>query len=360
MTDQLPEPLVPAHVDLRKHDWMPLDVKRLLGSDTWIEAADDPKLGHALMSLWAASWHQIPAGSLPQNEATLARMAFCDSKTWGRYRDRCMKGWTLCSDGRYYHAVVAEKALESWEWMQKRKGQTAAATAAAAEAARLRRESRAGLRAESVTDSVTDPNISQRNAPQRTSTTAAQQAGAAPVVDKAVDKIPDPPAAVEHWQLFFERLHFNVSTTRTAKVVSTFRAWTEAKLPLAIVVDAVKVGDQKIGGRPASPAYYFPIVEELRVRSTSGLINKNPPRQVEIEVSIEIEGKLQRLGIYHGTLPGANAMNAAIQALGQYGSHVQRAGAKTIVVDVEKDRTTFKVAEVEAEREARRQKARSA
>jgi hypothetical protein len=46
-----PEPLTPPDCDLRDFGFMPLDVRRLLTSETWIEAADDPKLGHALICL---------------------------------------------------------------------------------------------------------------------------------------------------------------------------------------------------------------------------------------------------------------------------------------------------------------------
>jgi hypothetical protein len=107
-------PLTPPDCDLRDFGYMPLDVRRLLTSDTWLEAADDPKLGHVLVSLWAESWHQVPAGSLPDNDRVLARFAMCDGSEWGRLRERAMKDWCRCSDGRLYHPVVAEKALEAW------------------------------------------------------------------------------------------------------------------------------------------------------------------------------------------------------------------------------------------------------
>lgn len=107
-------PLVPPEVDLRDFDFMPLDVSRLLKSDTWIAAADDPKVGHALICLWSESWHQVPAASVPDNDKVLARLAMCDAKTWTRIKAKVLSGWVQCSDGRYYHEVVAEKALESF------------------------------------------------------------------------------------------------------------------------------------------------------------------------------------------------------------------------------------------------------
>ncbi len=107
-------PLTTPDCDLRDFAFMPLDVNRLLTSETWIEAADDPKLGHALVCLWCAAWHQLPAGSLPDNDRVLARFAMCTADEWQRLRDRALEGWQRCSDGRLYHPVVAEKALEAW------------------------------------------------------------------------------------------------------------------------------------------------------------------------------------------------------------------------------------------------------
>lgn len=124
------EPLVPAEVDLRDFGFMPLDVRRLLTSETWIEAADEPKVGHAAMCLWAESWHQVPAASLPDNDRVLARLAMCTAKEWKDLRDKIMAGWVKCSDGLLYHPVVAEKALESWKAKAARRARTKAATEA--------------------------------------------------------------------------------------------------------------------------------------------------------------------------------------------------------------------------------------
>lgn len=124
------EPLVPAEVDLRDFGFMPLDVRRLLTSETWIEAADTPKVGHAAMCLWAEAWHQLPAASLPDNDKVLARLAMCDARTWAKLRPKILAGWVKCSDGLLYHPVVAEKALESWKAKLSQRERTRAATEA--------------------------------------------------------------------------------------------------------------------------------------------------------------------------------------------------------------------------------------
>lgn len=112
--NDLPAPLVPPEVDLRDFAFMPLDVHRLLTSETWIEGADMPKIGHASMCLWCEAWHQVPASSLPANERVLAHLAMCTAEQWAESRERVLAGWVKCSDGLWYHPVVAEKALQAW------------------------------------------------------------------------------------------------------------------------------------------------------------------------------------------------------------------------------------------------------
>ncbi|WP_186055231.1 DUF1376 domain-containing protein [Burkholderia gladioli] len=89
---------------------MPVDVRRLLASETWVLGT--PAERASAMALWLESWHQVPAASLPNNDRMLAHLS--QSKDWAGEREHVMRGWLLCSDGRYYHSVVAEKALESW------------------------------------------------------------------------------------------------------------------------------------------------------------------------------------------------------------------------------------------------------
>ena len=91
MTGNDVPPLTSPDCDLRDFGYMPLDVRRLLTSDTWLEAADDPKLGHVLICLWAEAWHQVPAASLPDNDRVLARFAMCDGPEWHRLREQALK-----------------------------------------------------------------------------------------------------------------------------------------------------------------------------------------------------------------------------------------------------------------------------
>lgn len=110
----LPAPLVPADVDLRGLPFMPLDVNRLRDSDLAIEASGDEF--RAAVLLWCASWNQVPAGSLPDAEQALAAYAGFgrDLKSWKKVRDGALRGFVKCEDGRLYHPVVAEKAIDAW------------------------------------------------------------------------------------------------------------------------------------------------------------------------------------------------------------------------------------------------------
>lgn len=117
----LPDPLTPPDCDLRGFDWMALFGARLFKSTFYRRAIKDPRGGLAGIKLWWESMQQTPAGSLPPDEEELCMLADFgeDMKAWGRCRTIAMYGWMLCSDGRYYHRVVAELALDAWDKRQR-------------------------------------------------------------------------------------------------------------------------------------------------------------------------------------------------------------------------------------------------
>lgn len=134
-----PYPLVPAEVDLRDFGFMPLDVATLMSSSLWVKAKKDPRVGHAAVSLWCRSWHEVPAASLPNDDELLADFAGCDEVEFARIKERVLANFVLCTDGRLYHEHVAKKALEAWDAKLARLERTRAATAAR-EAKRLAAE----------------------------------------------------------------------------------------------------------------------------------------------------------------------------------------------------------------------------
>lgn len=107
-------PLTPPACDLRDFPRMMLDIPRLRGSA--FDATTDDAGWRAGLNLWMASWHSVPAASLEDDESALCKAAGLgrDARTWKKVRTTAMRGWRLCTDGRYYHATVAEMALEAW------------------------------------------------------------------------------------------------------------------------------------------------------------------------------------------------------------------------------------------------------
>jgi hypothetical protein len=111
----MPAPLTPPDSDLQDFPFMPLHVARLRDSD--LAAEESPEACWYAVVLWAASWHQLPAGSLPDNDAVLMRLVGLgrDNRTWKKHRAGALRGFILCDDGRLYHPVVAEQVVRSWQ-----------------------------------------------------------------------------------------------------------------------------------------------------------------------------------------------------------------------------------------------------
>ncbi len=108
----IPAPPVPAEVDCRGLPFMPLDVVRLLDSD--IFALSSGEEFKAAVALWCKAWLQVPAGSLPDDDRVLAHLSGAGAR-WRKVREMALRGFVKCSDGRLYHRVVCEKALDAWE-----------------------------------------------------------------------------------------------------------------------------------------------------------------------------------------------------------------------------------------------------
>lgn len=124
------EPPVPPDLDLRDFQYMPLDVARLVDSDLNALASGDEF--KAAVILWCKAWHQVPAASLPADERLLAHLAGFgkDMKSWNRVREVALRGFERCADGRLYHRVIAEKAIEAGEAKRKQRQRTVNATSA--------------------------------------------------------------------------------------------------------------------------------------------------------------------------------------------------------------------------------------
>lgn len=116
------EPLTPPDCDLRGLPFMPLDVVRLLDSDLFaLSTGDEFK---AAIALWAKSWTQLPAASLPDVDRILSHLSGT-GRSWKKLKSMALRGFVLCSDGRWYHPVVAEKAKEAWAHRLKQRAKAA-------------------------------------------------------------------------------------------------------------------------------------------------------------------------------------------------------------------------------------------
>jgi hypothetical protein len=137
--------------------YMPVDIVRLFDSDIFaLSTGDEFK---AAFTLWGKAFLQVPAGSLPDDDRILAHLTGTGNR-WAKLRPMALRGWIKCSDGRLYHPVVTEKALEAWEGRMAMRSRTEAARAARAakrrEAETPTPPSTNGSAATYVTSSVTD------------------------------------------------------------------------------------------------------------------------------------------------------------------------------------------------------------
>lgn len=128
MTDEYPAPLTPSDSDISDFGFMPLDVVRFRNSD--LVAFESAEAVLAAVMLWGVSWHSTPAGSLTDDDRSLAQAAGYGRAVgeWQRVREGALRGFVKCSDGRLYHPVVAEKANEAWKAKLRRLWNTYCAT----------------------------------------------------------------------------------------------------------------------------------------------------------------------------------------------------------------------------------------
>ena len=166
MTDQLPDPLVPADVDLRGYEFMPFYGDRCFKSESWIAATPEARV--AMIRIWWHAWaHEIPSASLPDNDPLLREYAGYGAGpgAWRRIRNQVLAGFVKCTDGRLYHKVLSTWAIEAWEGRKALRHRT--------EAARLARLSQRKSQNEKAPPkpSVTDSTGTDRGQGQGQNTT---------------------------------------------------------------------------------------------------------------------------------------------------------------------------------------------
>lgn len=116
----LPEPLTPPDCDLQDFGFMPLHVGRLRDSELVdLSTGDEFK---AAVLLWAFAWHQVPAGSLPDDDRILAKRSGA-GEGWPTVKAMALRGFVQCSDGRLYHPIIAKAACDAWQRKDEKKAQ---------------------------------------------------------------------------------------------------------------------------------------------------------------------------------------------------------------------------------------------
>ncbi|MQW35051.1 DUF1376 domain-containing protein [Sinorhizobium meliloti] len=141
------------HLDVRCFPYMPLQIEQLRKSKTWLRCRRRPELGFHLMNLWMRAWHEVPAGSIEDDDDILADAAMCPPEKWEELRDILLEGWER-RDGRVYHRTVTDLATEAVTKLRGNQKRTEAAR----RAAEARRQSTVPAPdTHVVTESVTDP-----------------------------------------------------------------------------------------------------------------------------------------------------------------------------------------------------------
>ena len=85
-------PLTKPDCDLRDFAFIPLDVVRLRDSDL-VALSTGEEFASAVL-LWCASWHQVPAASLPDDDIVLSKFAGYGKvvKEWKKVREGALRG----------------------------------------------------------------------------------------------------------------------------------------------------------------------------------------------------------------------------------------------------------------------------
>lgn len=272
-----PEPLVPAEVDLRGYEFMPYYGDRLRDSDLNSRATDAEY--RAAHNLWWSAWKQVPAASLPNEDAVLCKLADLgrDLKTWAKVRERALYGFVLCADNRFYHRVLAVIACECWEGRKAMRDRTEKAR----NARLLQRQSQKPpaqsqtehvAKSGSVTDSIEigtgtvtgkgtgKEKIKTSGAPGLT-TSPSEPPAPRPGKSRAAPPSPEAegPTPTAATAIAAALRKFGVQV----KTMTLPLDWAEREIPIPTLTDAVRIARERKPEGPIPAAYLAPIVEEL-------------------------------------------------------------------------------------------------
>ncbi len=163
--DPLPQPPIPSETNLRNYLFTPIYRARLFGSSFHARVSDGE--WRAGVTLWLKSQDQVPAGSLPNDDLELCRLAELgrDVEAWQTLRAGALRGWFKCADGRLYHPVVTEIVLNQIKSIAAQKQRTHKARMTVLQKRKL--PTSATAVAEPATELVTESNRMESNEIQR-------------------------------------------------------------------------------------------------------------------------------------------------------------------------------------------------
>src|SRR5207245_1401440 len=105
-----PLPAPPYAADTRAGSYgFRIDNERIEQSITWKIAAAE--LRPWLLMLWREAWRQIPAGTLPDDEETIAAIIGMPAAHFAVHKKTLMRGWKRHADGRLYHETITAMVL---------------------------------------------------------------------------------------------------------------------------------------------------------------------------------------------------------------------------------------------------------
>ncbi|MBL8474414.1 MAG: DUF1376 domain-containing protein [Rhodocyclaceae bacterium] len=113
---ELPNPLVPAEIDVRDLPGFMLNTERLMASEL-VAVCSREAIGAALL-LWCRAWKQVPAASLPDDERVLAAYSGLGVPRFRKLRQEVLHGFVKCNDGRLYHKTLSEEAVVAFKKKQ--------------------------------------------------------------------------------------------------------------------------------------------------------------------------------------------------------------------------------------------------
>jgi len=151
-------PPVDSALDLRDFRWMRLDIVALLNSD--FNSIVDDTAWRSAVTLWCRAWHQVPAGSLPNDDAVLCNLAGLgrDLRTWKRIRAVALHGFKEATDGRLYHAFLCNMAVEADQERKRFEARKAADRARKSGGARMGNPRGSGEENEPLSDRILAPS----------------------------------------------------------------------------------------------------------------------------------------------------------------------------------------------------------